>query len=655
MKQVLVANRGEIAVRIISTLRKLGIHSVAIYHDDEYNTLHAREADFAVSLGNGTLTDTYLNINRIIHIAKEFNCDGIHPGYGFLSENHLFAKACEEHKIKFIGPDSEVIRLMGLKSEAKKIAQRAGVPVFKSVLYDSGFELSKQNFSFPLIIKAVAGGGGKGMKIVHHKEEFNLLVQKAFRESEQYFGNNQLMIEPYLENARHVEVQVIGDNYGNVIHLFERECSLQRNHQKIIEEAPATSIDNNLRAAIHTAAIRFTKELNYTGVGTVEFLVSGGSFYFLEMNTRIQVEHPVTEMITKIDLVKEQILIARGEKLSGNLYNIQPNGHAIEGRLYAENPYHNFRSSSGNISLVSFPENARVDSFIASGIDITPHFDSMLGKIIVHGKNRGEAIKNFCKALKSTFIHGVETNLYYLYQIARDNHFINNTLSTSYLEEDLDQKIMDYKEQLSYIPKEVVAFGFVYINFIKIPDAPANLWHQQKPVYSLKEIKVIVNENAVDVRLERNNKVLINNTEVKYSVMSASYSVLKILFEGKIYNILYSENQQKPYDNYEIDGIVFKVSSPSVLRMSGSFIRKKQIKSKSTVNQIVSPLFGKIIDINVKEKDKVKKGDVLLTIESMKTENNILSPTEGIINSILVQKGIQVHENKELITLNPKI
>lgn len=655
MKQVLVANRGEIAVRIIKTLKKLGIYSVAIYHDDEKSSHHTLLADFAVSLGNGSLADTYLNINKIIKIAKDYCCEGIHPGYGFLSENYLFAQACEENKIKFIGPDSEVIRLMGLKSEAKIIAHRAGVPVLESVLYEKNIDLAKHNLSFPLIIKAVAGGGGKGMKIAYSSEEFELLVQKAQRESEQYFGNSQLMIEPYLENARHIEVQVIGDNYGNVIHLFERECSLQRNHQKIIEEAPATSISDNLRSALHKAAVSYTSELNYTGAGTVEFLVDGEGFYFLEMNTRIQVEHPVTEIITNTDLVKEQIYIARGERLSEDLYTILPSGHAIEARLYAENPHVNFRSSTGNISFVRFPENARVDSFIQPGIEITPHFDSMLGKIIVCGENRELAIRKLSRALRYTAIHGVDTNLFYLYQISTDENFIQNTISTCYLEENLGKKIKDFEKHCAQIPEKVIALGFAYVNFIKKVDNPNNIWHKQNSITCIKEIKVVVNEEVVVVRVEENNKILINSEKIKFNVLSENYSFLKIQYDENIYDILYSENLLKPFDNYEVNGVVFKVSSPLVLRMSGYFIKKSEIKNESSVNQIVSPLFGKIIDINVKEKDKVKKGDVLLTIESMKTENQILAPAEGTIDSILVQKGVQVHENKQLITMNPKI
>lgn len=653
MKQVLIANRGEIALRIIKTLNNLGIGTVAIYHNDEKSALHVAEAQTAVNLGRGSIIDTYLNIPKIIQIAKDYNCDGIHPGYGFLSENYLFAEACEEHQIIFIGPSSEVIRSMGLKSEAKSIAQRAGVPVLESVLYEPGFIPEKHNFTFPLMIKAVAGGGGKGLKIAYNAKEFTNLVAKAQRESEQYFDNKQVMIEPYLDNARHIEVQILGDHQRNMIHLFERECSLQRNHQKIIEEAPAESISDNLRFKIHNAALSFARELNYTGAGTVEFLVSGEKFYFLEMNTRIQVEHPVTEMITNIDLVKEQIFIARGEKLSMKQSDVKITGHAIEARICAENPYENFRASAGRISFVRFPDNIRVDTFIHPEAIITPHFDSMLGKMVVSGKNRNQTIENLRHALKSTVIHGVDNNLYYLNQIVTDKKFYDNDISTRFLEENLKQHINDYKKNRSQVPDIIIAIAFVFNNFIKDPNLPENLWQQQYRNTLNRKIKVSVNGRIINVRIDALCNVFLDNRKVNYKVLSDSASILNIMVAQKQFEIIFSENKEKTYDNYEIDGIIYKVSSPLILRMSEEFIRKTQIKSNSMVNQIVSPLFGKIIDINVKEKERVKKGDILLTIESMKTENQIISPAEGIVKSVLVQKGVQVQENNELITLNP--
>jgi 3-methylcrotonyl-CoA carboxylase alpha subunit len=653
MKRVLIANRGEIAVRIIKTLKSLGISTVAVYHSDEKSATHVKEAQHAVSLGRESLRNTYLNIPRLIQIAQENSCDAIHPGYGFLSENYEFARACEENKITFIGPKSEVIRLMGLKSEAKTIAVKAGVPVLESVVYQSIQQFDKLNFNFPVLIKAVAGGGGKGMKIVNRRDDFEVLVKSAKREAEQYFGDDRVIIEPYLDNARHIEVQIVGDQHDNIIHLFERECSLQRNHQKIIEEAPASSLSDSLRSEIHQAAVNFARELNYSSLGTVEFLVSKNKFYFLEMNTRIQVEHPVTEMITGIDLVKEQIFIADGRKLSEEIKNAQFEGHAIEARICAENPYENFRASSGRVSFVHFPEEVRVDTFIHSDTLVTPHFDSMLGKMILYGKDRTEAIDKLARAIKSTVIHGVDTNLNYLFQIVKDDNFVRNQISTRYLENTLPEKINNYKENISRVPGRIIALAFVYNNFIKPAESPKNIWQSNFSNYFVRDVSVSVNGENFLFRINNKHAVFIEGQAVNYQVFSNDKTSIELFEDGSKFKIFYSENKDKPYDNYELEGFVFKVSSPSVLRMCGEFVKKNRIKNKNTVNQIVSPLFGKIIAINVKEKDRVKKGDVLLTIESMKTENNIVSPTEGIVKSILVSTGIQVQENNELITLNP--
>jgi acetyl/propionyl-CoA carboxylase alpha subunit len=361
MQRILVANRGEIAVRIIHSIKKMGLETVALFHRNENKALHTRMADMAVSLGGGELPETYLNVSKIISIAKEFNCDAIHPGYGFLSENYQFARACEENGIVFIGPSSEVIRQMGSKSEARIIARKAGVPVLEAVEITKNQIPSTIDLKYPLIIKPALGGGGKGMKMVMSENDLKDAIDIACRESLSYFNNDNLIIEPYIENARHIEVQILGDNFGNIIHLFERECSIQRNHQKIIEEAPAVSISEELRNKLYKAAIKIAREIKYTNAGTVEFLVSGNSFYFLEMNTRIQVEHPVTEAITGIDIVEEQIRIAQNNPLSETLKHLKQNGHAIEARICAESSFENFRPSSGIIDFISFPTGPRVE------------------------------------------------------------------------------------------------------------------------------------------------------------------------------------------------------------------------------------------------------------------------------------------------------
>ena len=655
MKRVLVANRGEIAIRIQKTLLRMGIEPVAVYHSDESGCLHTKNAAVAVNLGKGSLRDTYLNISKIIAVAKDYSCVAIHPGYGFLSENPDFAKSCEENNIKFIGPKSDVIQQMGLKSKAKEIAVRAGVPVLNSYTFEQGFEPGKGGLDFPVLIKAVAGGGGKGMKVVHKPEDFQALVEAASHEARKYFGNGELFVEPYLEHSRHIEVQVLGDEQGNIVHLFERECSLQRNHQKIIEEAPATSISDELRGDLHKAAVKFAKELHYTNAGTVEFLVNGNQFYFLEMNTRIQVEHPVTEMITGIDLVEEQINVAQGFSLSEKVKNVLLKGHAIEARIYAENPYQSFMASTGEISMVDFPGNTRIDTFIEAGTQITPHFDSMLAKMVVHASSRNEAIIKLVSCIQETHIHGVKTNLSYLMKILSDSEFLKNNISTLFLHQTLEGYTKANIRKKDSIDLNCLVIAFVYINYIRRNSNPHNLWERIGPNSFPRQFKVFTDGNERLVDALKNFNIRIDGEIHQYKILAETENSIILKHNNQDYKIHYSQNSNKPYDNYEINGEVLKIATPIDLRMSGEFLKKRKLKKEKIFNQIVSPLFGKVIDIRVKENDKVKKGDLLLTIESMKTENQILAPSEGFVKSILVHKGLQVEENKELITLNPGI
>lgn len=655
MKRVLIANRGEIAIRIQKTLKRLGIETVAIYHQDEEPAPHIRYADISISLGSGSLQDTYLNISKIVSLAHNYSCDAVHPGYGFLSENHLFAKACEENGIVFIGPSSDIIRLMGLKSEAKHIAEKAGVPVLESIKFSDGSFGDTNNLTYPLIIKAVAGGGGKGLKICRNPGEFKTLLEKARQEAYQYFGNGELIVEPYIEHGRHIEVQLLGDKHGNIVHLFERECTLQRKHQKIIEEAPADSISEKLRSDLHEAAIRFARELGYTSAGTVEFLVSENRFFFLEMNTRIQVEHPVTEMITEFDLIEEQIKIALGEKIPVNLFPLNPKGYAIEVRVCAENPHEGFRASTGRINFVKLPVDIRVDTFISNGTSISSYFDSMLGKIVVMAASRKKAIEKLKKAVNETFILGIDTNLAYLKQLLNDENYVKNNISTHYIEDSINQKVKSYIKEAGRINIEPVILSFLFHNFMKKPDMPENIWQKQGATVHKRHFFIAVNDRKYQIKLISDNSCLINDRIINFQILSFQEHITELVIDGIKKYVVHTENSDKPYDSYELNSIVFKVSSPQILRMSGEFLQKTKSKNHLMVNQIASPLFGKVIDINVEVKERVKKGDILLTIESMKTENHILSPVEGIVESILVQKGLQVQENINLITLNPVI
>jgi acetyl/propionyl-CoA carboxylase alpha subunit len=658
MHRILIANRGEIAVRLIHTIKKMGIEAVAIYHHQERNALHTRLADIAIEIGNGTISETFLNIHKIIEIAINQGCDAIHPGYGFLSENYHFAEACELNGIAFIGPSAKVIQQMGSKSRSKTIAQRAGVP-FPETIHLNNENSIPQNLNFPVLIKAALGGGGKGMKIVRHENDFPKAFESAKREALTYFNDDKLLVEPYIENARHIEVQVLADNFGNVAHLSERECSIQRNHQKIIEEAPAVSISEVLRNQLHLAAIRIAKEVGYTNAGTVEFLVSDKNFYFLEMNTRIQVEHPVTEAITGIDIVAEQINIAQNLPLSEKLKALKPNGHAIEVRICAENPAENFRPSTGIIDFIDVPKNHRFDSFLEHKTTVGSLFDSMLGKLIVHAKSRQEAIVQLQSALKKTSIHGIETNISYLSTLVSDRDFKDNRVSTDFISKHHARISEENKIQKDKIPVHIPIAIFIYNRFLMNSSKLGNLWKYAGVNYSGKFVNIDVDGKRHKIQIQRYSEssisFFLNGKPVNASVLKISANELSIKIDGEQFDGYYTRLTKKPADIFETDSHQFKLSSPEILSMAEQYISKKTESSDIYFNQIVSPLFGKVIDIKVKQNDKVRKGDILLTIESMKTENHILSPGKGIVNEVKVKKGSQVEENCELITLNPLI
>lgn len=440
--KILVANRGEIAVRIIRACREMNIQTVAIYSEADKDALHTQLADEAVCVGPSTAKNSYLNMEAIISAAVCTKAKAIHPGFGFLSENSKFASMCETCGITFIGPDQEVMERMGNKSEARKTMMEAKVPVIPGskasvATVEEGRALADK-IGYPVIVKASAGGGGKGMRVVEDKDEFASRFASAKREAENAFGDGTLYVEKYIKNPRHIEFQILADQYGNVVHLFERDCSIQRRHQKVLEEAPCASLSESLRKRMGECAVNVAKSIGYYSAGTVEFLVDeSGDFYFMEMNTRIQVEHPVTEMITGLDLIKEQIRIAAGEKLRFTQEDITLSGHSIECRINAEDPRHNFRPCPGKIANMHLPggNGVRVDTAMYVGYEIPPFYDSMVAKLIVKGATREEAIAKMHSALGEFVIEGVTTNLDFQYDILNDEDFIQGNFSTSFIAE----------------------------------------------------------------------------------------------------------------------------------------------------------------------------------------------------------------------------
>lgn len=440
-QKILIANRGEIAVRIIRACRELGITSVAVYSTADKDALHTQLADEAICIGKAAPADSYLNMERILSAAIASKAEAIHPGFGFLSENAKFAQMCEQCHIAFIGPSAEVIRRMGNKQEARNTMINAKVPVVpgtKEAVYtaDYGLKLAEQ-IGFPVMIKAASGGGGKGMRISHSREDFTENFEVAQTESVNGFADDTMYIEKYIEDPRHIEFQILADKYGNVISLGERDCSIQRRHQKMVEESPSAALDDKLRAQMGEVAVRAAKAANYESAGTIEFLLDKNKkFYFMEMNTRIQVEHPVTEMVTGLDLIKEQIFIAAGEKLQWKQKDIHITGHAIECRLNAENPAKNFMPCPGKINYLHLPggNGVRIDSAIYTGYTIPPNYDSMIAKIIVYGKDRQTAIDKMRSALGEVNIDGITTNLDYQYDIITHPVFQSGNITTSFIE-----------------------------------------------------------------------------------------------------------------------------------------------------------------------------------------------------------------------------
>lgn len=467
MQKILVANRGEIALRIMKSAREMGIKTVAVYSEADRNAPHVKYADEAVLLGPPASSESYLKAEKIIEVCKELNVDGIHPGYGFLSENASFADKVEKAGINFIGPSSYSMRIMGDKLSAKEAAKKYDIPLVPGTEgaitdVEEAKEISKQ-IGFPILIKASAGGGGKGMRIVKNSEEFEEQMQLAINEATSSFGDGSVFIEKYVTSPRHIEIQVLCDKHGNGVHLFERECSIQRRHQKVIEEAPSSVLTPEIREQMGQTALQVARSCDYIGAGTVEFILDENKdFFFLEMNTRLQVEHPVTEMITGVDLVKEQIKVARGEKLSFEQKDLHINGHAMEVRVYAENPRENFLPDIGKLKVYERPHGPgiRVDDGFEEGMDIPIYYDPMISKLITHGKDRQEAIERMVRACEDYRIIGIQTTLPFGKFVMQNEHFISGDFDTHFVAKHFTPDDLNFSDEGE---KEVAALVLAHI------------------------------------------------------------------------------------------------------------------------------------------------------------------------------------------------
>lgn len=651
LKKILISNRGEIARRIMRTGREMGYTCCVIYSREDANTDFVTEADEAYDLGNGNLLETYLNIPKIISIALHHGIQAIHPGYGLLSENFLFAQACEENNIIFIGPTQKNIKLMSQKHEARKLAHSLDIPLLASVYSHNILDLISlsSNLNYPVIVKAVSGGGGKGMYIVHEKEVLKDVIEKAGREAYSYFGDPSLYIEEYLESPRHIEVQLLGDNYGNIVHLFERDCTIQRRHQKIIEEAPALTLRDDVRKNIIDSALKIANTIGYVSAGTIEFLMDEKqTFYFLEMNTRVQVEHPVTEMITGIDIIKEQFNIAEGRHLSFKQEDIYCKGHAIECRIYAENPFKEFKPSSGSIITYIEPsENiVRIDSSIKGPAVISDNYDPMISKLISYGPDRESARVNLLNSLHDYIIHGIDTNITYIIEILNHPLFIQNSYSTAFCIDSSHFLHKSHEKRIKESPVELIVAAFLIFNFspgnsqLTAPGSPAwqnfGYWRN----LMVTEINVLGKNYKVSFKKQSSNTFTFNINDNHYISISGNVLNARVDFN-------FSMHRYVAFMSILADTYYISLSGVTISFFRNDIIKIQDKKDKinnfpEPDNHILAPLNGKIIIINIKLHEMVNKGDVLMVLESMKMENYIIAPRSGQITKLLAHTGDRV-------------
>ncbi len=642
IRKLLIANRGEIAMRIIRTANEMGMYTVALYSKGEENAIWVQAANESIFLPGEKLSEHWLNIDLIIQKALEIEADAIHPGYGFLSENAEFARKTEKAGLVFVGPDAQSINEMGHKLNAAQIARDSKVPVQK-IFKGSVKELSalKDQLEYPLLIKAASGGGGKGMQKVFEAKRYISALEQTAREAKAYFGNDEVYVERLLVSARHIEVQIVGDGKGQVIHLGERDCSMQRRHQKVIEEAPAACLTSAQRDKVTQFAVQLGRKMNYRSAGTVEFLLDEkGEFWFLEMNTRIQVEHPVTELVTGLDIVRLQLEIASGLPLSFKQDDITFKGHAIEARLYAEAPENDFLPVAGMVHLLDFPkyEWLRVDSSMHQSGFANPDFDPMLAKIIVHGNNREEAIQKIYKSLEQTKLAGIDNNLQFLSALIQSEAFQINQFHTRYIENDFQ-----------YQPNQNTPFQ-VIAAFLAIETEPGKKSVTAENIGYFRQgnsdWRVIVNSQNLPVRFRKaqNDFTLYNeyNEVTHFRVLSVSSHKITLEIEGQYVKMDYYKFDEQTW-------IFYKGRTFRTMRLLPASGKKTGMKNNVEQSSLAAPMYGKILQINAAKGGKIKAGDTLMVLEAMKMENHLQATGNAVVKKILVHEGDQVADGQLLI------
>ena len=652
-EKILIANRGEIACRVARTARRLGIRTVAVYSDHDRDALHTKLADEARRI------EGYLDIDAVLAAARASGAQAIHPGYGFLSENEDFAAACRKAGIVFIGPTAEAIAAMGDKAQAKRLMEKAGVPLVP------GYHGEKQDaatlakeaerIGFPVLIKPSAGGGGKGMRVVSEKAAFAAQLEASKREAKASFGDDRVLIERYLERPRHIEMQVFGDTHGSVVHLFERDCSVQRRHQKILEEAPAPGLSSAKRNEIGAAAVAAAKAIGYTGAGTVEFIAEqNGRFYFMEMNTRLQVEHPVTEMITGLDLVEWQLRVAGGEKLPLSQQDLSFKGHAIEARIYAEDPARDFLPATGRLVHLTFPsENSatRIDTGVAAGGEITPWYDPMIAKLIVYGPDRTAALSRLRHALAETEIAGVTTNVAFLRRVAASQAFTTADLDTGLIERNRAELFK--QEPLSERMLAAAAFAELSEEERTARERATSSGDPHSPWHAVDGWRL--NEDS------HHDFVFVEGENTHAARLQFLGSGLRLSVNGKDHDLT---GERLPGGRLlvRLDGDSFKARAVRHGRdwhvfCDGDYRRlalQEELAGAgedARTGSLAAPMPGKVIKVMTTEGSKVSKGDALLILEAMKMEHTITAPADGVVKEIHFAAGEQVLEGAELITL----
>jgi propionyl-CoA carboxylase alpha chain len=656
-EKVLIANRGEIAIRIIKTLRKMGIRSVAVYSEADSNSLYVKLADEAYYIGNSPATESYLSINKLISAIRNSGAQAVHPGYGFLSENANFAAALQKEGVVLIGPSVSAIKRMGDKIEAKKIAIKAGINTVPGYIgtIDSVSQANEiaRGLGFPVIVKAAAGGGGRGMRIVRNDLEMEVAYKSATLEAFNSFDDSRLFIEKFIEKPRHVEIQILADQHGNIICLGERECSIQRHHQKIIEEAPSAFINEEIRQRMFSQSIALAKEVNYYSAGTIEFIIdSNKEFYFLEMNTRLQVEHPVTELVTGIDIVEEMIKIAAGHKLSLTQNEIQFNGHAIECRVYAEDPSRGFLPSSGRITEYSEPTksaNLRVDTSVGPGCEVSMFYDPMIAKVCTYDQTRDLAVARMKMALSSLIIRGISHNISFLEAIINHPRFLVADISTNFIAEEYPDGFLG--ATITSDITQVFLSTAIFI-FISEQKRAANIAGQLTNQMNKIGTRWIVNidEKLFPVVI----KPIDHGFKIRYDVdkiyINSYWNIGSRLFKGSVNGRQINVRIEYIRGGYLLthSGVTVKIfiRSTRVAELESILPKKQKSIFKK---ELIAPLTGTIVSINAKEGDIVKEGQEIMVLTAMKMENVIIVEQNAVVVKINVKEGENVVSGQKLM------